>query len=199
VVISGPSGAGKSTVVKGLRARHSFRFSVSVTTRRPRPNEADGVHYHFVDRHRFEAMVRRDELLEWARYADRLYGTPRGPVMEWLAAGDDVLLDIEIQGARQVRNAMPEALLIFVVPPSIEELERRLRTRRDTPDVEARLAIARREIDEAPALFDHIVINDQVEAAVAEILGLLTGRDLTGRDLTGRDGDSPGSNYHEPP
>jgi guanylate kinase len=157
------------------------------------------VHYHFVDRHRFEAMVRRDELLEWARYADRLYGTPRGPVMEWLAAGDDVLLDIEIQGARQVRNAMPEALLIFVVPPSIEELERRLRTRRDTPDVEARLAIARREIDEAPALFDHIVINDQVEAAVAEILGLLTGRDLTGRDLTGRDGDSPGSNYHEPP
>lgn len=194
MVISGPSGAGKSTVVKGLRARHSFRFSVSVTTRRPRPNEADGVHYHFVDRDRFEAMVQREELLEWARYADRLYGTPRGPVMEWLAAGDDVLLDIEIQGARQVRNAMPEALLIFVVPPSIEELERRLRTRRDTPDVEARLAIARREIDEAPALFDHIVINDQVEAAVAEILGL-----LTGRDLTGRDGDSPGSNYHEPP
>ena len=194
MVISGPSGAGKSTVVKGLRARHSFRFSVSVTTRRPRPNEADGVHYHFVDRDRFEAMVRRDELLEWARYADRLYGTPRGPVMEWLAAGEDVLLDIEIQGARQVRNAIPEALLIFVVPPSLEELERRLRTRRDTPDVEARLAIARREIDEAPALFDHIVINDQVEAAVAEILGL-----LTGRDLTGRDGDSPGSNYHEPP
>jgi len=123
VVISGPSGAGKSTVVKGLRARHSFRFSVSVTTRRPRPNEADGVHYHFVDRHRFEAMVRRDELLEWARYADRLYGTPRGPVMEWLAAGDDVLLDIEIQGARAVRALYPNAVLVFIVPPSADEIQ----------------------------------------------------------------------------
>lgn len=186
-MISGPSGAGKSTVVKALRARHSFRFSVSVTTRHARPNEVDGVHYHFIDRTRFETMVRRRELLEWARYAGRLYGTPRQPVMEWLAAGDDVLLDIEIQGARQVRSAMAEALLIFVVPPSLEELERRLRARRDTPDVEARLEIARREIEEAPALFDHIVVNDEVDAAVAEILDLLC------------DGDGAETNYHESP
>src|SRR5882757_449792 len=126
-VLSGPSGVGKGTVVAAVRARHPHVWvSVSCTTRRPRPGEVDGVQYRFVDRPTFEAMVQRGELLEHAEFAGNLYGTPRAPVREHLAAGTPTLLEIELQGARQVRQSVPDAQFVFLTPPSWDELERRL-------------------------------------------------------------------------
>ncbi|HSG79518.1 MAG TPA: guanylate kinase, partial [Acidimicrobiia bacterium] len=116
-------------MVDGLADRIPFRFSVSMTTRRARPDEVHGEDYFFVDRSRFERAIADGELLEWAEYAGHLYGTPRGPVAEMLQAGHDVLLDIELVGARQIRGAFPHALMIFIAPPGMEELERRLRSR----------------------------------------------------------------------
>lgn len=175
LVVSGPSGAGKSTIVRGLLVEHPFVFSVSVTTRAPRPSEVDGIHYRFVSSEEFAGMIERSELLEWAQYGVDLYGTPRSTVIERLEAGHDVLLEIEIQGARQVRSVHPSAVLVFVAPPSMEELERRLRGRGDTDDeaIERRLDIARSEMIEAPEVFDIIVVNDDVDTAVADILTAL--------------------------
>ena len=130
IVISGPSGAGKSTVVfKAIEGRDDVCFSTSVTTRKPRPGETDGKEYFFVDLDRFREMVENDELLEHAEYVANSYGTPRAYVEKQLESGCNVLLDIEVQGARQVHEKMPEAVMIFVAPPSLEELERRLRGR----------------------------------------------------------------------
>ncbi len=173
--MSGPSGAGKSTIVRGLLVEHPFVFSVSVTTRSPRPSEVDGIHYRFVSSEEFAGMIERSELLEWAQYGVDLYGTPRSTVIERLEAGHDVLLEIEIQGARQVRSVHPSAVLVFVAPPSMEELERRLRGRGDTdPEaIERRLEIARSEMIEAPEVFDIIVVNDDVDLAVSDILSAL--------------------------
>ena len=123
IVVSGPSGVGKSSVVEGLAERLGFHFSVSMTTRGRRPGERDGVDYHFVDRERFEAAVAAGDLAEWARYSGHLYGTPRAEIGPHLDAGEDVLLDIELIGARQVRRAYPEALMVFILPPSLEVLE----------------------------------------------------------------------------
>ena len=135
-VLSGPSGVGKDSVIELIRARAPWVWlSVSVTTRRIRPYEVDGVHYHFVTRAEFERLVDGGQLLEWADFAGNLYGTPRGPVEARLSAGQPVLLKIDLQGARQVRDAMPEAQLVFLAPPSWEELERRL-TGRGTDDPE---------------------------------------------------------------
>ena len=175
LVVSGPSGAGKSTIVRGLLVEHPFMFSVSVTTRSPRPSEVDGIHYRFVSDDEFAGMIERGELLEWAQYGLDLYGTPRTVVIERLEAGHDVLLEIEIQGARQVRAVHPSAVLVFVAPPSMEELERRLRGRGDTDEqsISRRLAIAQSELTEAPEVFDIIVVNDDVDAAVKDILSAL--------------------------
>jgi guanylate kinase len=175
VVIAGPSGAGKSTVVAALRRRHPFHFSVSATTRPPRPSEVDGVHYRFVERAEFERMAQGGELLEWAEYGANLYGTPREAVEAHLRRGRDVLLEIEIQGARQVRRGFPAAVMVFIAPPSLEELERRLRRRGDTDEqaIARRLEIARREMAEAPGLFDHVVVNRDIEETVAEVGRLL--------------------------
>lgn len=127
IVISGPSGAGKSTVVfKAIEGREDVCFSTSVTTRKPRPGEVDGREYFFVDPDRFKEMVENDELLEYAEYVANSYGTPRAYVEEKLEAGLNVLLDIEVQGARQVHEKMPDAVKIFIIPPSLEELEKRL-------------------------------------------------------------------------
>ena len=175
LVISGPSGAGKSTVVfKAIEGRTDICFSTSVTTRSPRPGEVDGREYFFVDFERFREMVEKDELLEHAEYVANRYGTPRSYVEKRLSEGMNVLLDIEVQGARQVRRRMPEAVLIFIAPPSMEELERRLRGRAtDTESaIEGRLIRARQEYQEAD-FYDYLIINDDVERAAAKLSAII--------------------------
>jgi guanylate kinase len=177
LVVSGPSGSGKSSIVNELIARLDLDFSVSVTTRLPRPGERHGVHYTFISRKDFESMIESGELLEWAQYNNRFYGTPAAPVEAANAAGRDVLLEIEIQGARQIRDKRPDAIMFFITPPSLEELEKRLTRRGDTSaaDIEDRLEVAEFEMAEAPELFDHIVVNDRLDRAVAEVEALITG------------------------
>lgn len=171
VVVTGPSGVGKDTVVRALLAdRSDAEHSVSVTTREPREGERDGVDYHFVDRAAFQRMAEEGRLLEWAEYAGHLYGTPAEPVREAVAQGRVVILDIEVEGALQVREREPRALLLFLAPPDLDELERRLRER-DTEDemaVSRRLEAAREELDRRDH-FDAVVVNDDLEACVAEV------------------------------
>jgi guanylate kinase len=178
LVVSGPSGSGKSSIVRELIDRLGIEFSVSATTRLPRPGERHGVHYNFISRREFESMIENDELLEWAVYNNRYYGTPMSPIEETLDDQRDILLEIEIQGARQVRERKPEAVMYFIAPPSLEELEKRLRRRGDTSeeDIEDRLEIAESEMAEAPDLFDHIIVNDNLEQAISELEGLITAR-----------------------
>ena len=170
-VVSGPSGAGKSSVVAGLRQRRPVYFSVSATTREARFGETHGVHYWFLQPEEFAALLDTGDLLEWAEYNGRQYGTLRKPVVDHLSAGEDVLLEIEVQGARQVRASHPEAVMFFIVPPGLDELESRLRRRGDTSeaDIRNRLEIARREMEEAEILFDHVVVNDILEMAIEEV------------------------------
>jgi guanylate kinase len=174
-VLSGPSGVGKGSVIAAVRRRHpSVWLSVSVTTRAPRPGEVDGVQYHFVDPAEFSRLVDEGELLEHATYAGSSYGTPRRPVEEQLAAGVPALLEIELQGARQVRTAMPDAQLVFLAPPSFDELARRL-TGRGTEDperVRRRLDLARIEMA-AEDEFDVVVVNDDLEQAADRLVALL--------------------------
>ena len=171
-VLSGPSGVGKGSVIAVVRRRHpQVWLSVSVTTRAPRPGETDGVEYHFVDQAEFDRMVAAGELLEHASYAGNSYGTPRAAVESRLAAGVPALLELELQGARQVKAAMPEARLVFLAPPSFEELARRL-TGRGTEDPEVihrRLDVARVELAAEDA-FDQVIVNDDIEAAAARLV-----------------------------
>jgi len=175
VVVSGPSGAGKSSVVAGLARHAAFHFSVSMTTRPARAGEEDGVDYHFVSRAEFLAARDAGELLEWAEYSSHLYGTPRAPVERRLAAGSDVVLDVELLGAEQVKAAYPEARLVFIAPPSPAVLEARLRGRGDTGDeqIARRLAVAASQIEEGRERFDHFVVNDDLGRAIAEVAGIL--------------------------
>lgn len=174
-VVSGPSGVGKSSVVGQLRKLNpNIYFSISVTTRPPRPGEVDGEHYHFVDRATFDRMVENGELLEHAQFAGNWYGTPRAPVERALAEGRPAVLEIELQGARQVRAAMPDAYLVMLMPPSWEELVARL-TGRGTERreaVEARLAEAERELA-AAGEFDARVVNADVREAAEQLLDLI--------------------------
>jgi guanylate kinase len=175
-VLSGPSGVGKGTVVTEVRRRHpAVWVSVSVTTRRPRPGEVDGDHYHFVDDGEFDRLIATDGLLEWAEYAGNRYGTPVAPLRRHLATGAPALLEIELQGARQVRARDPEAQLVFLAPPSWAALVSRLAGRGSEPPAvqERRLALAQAELD-AAGEFDVVVVNDDVSRAADELVGLLT-------------------------
>ena len=174
-VISGPSGAGKSTVLSNaLNGRTDTVFSTSVTTRAPRPGEVEGVDYFFVDHQRFYEMVKNNELLEHAEFVSNRYGTPKAYVMEKMNEGFNVVLDIEVQGARQVNKKMPDAVKIFIVPPSIEELEQRLRGRGTDSEeaIKGRLTRARQEYLEAD-FYDYIIINDDVEKAANELTSII--------------------------
>ena len=174
IVISGCSGVGKNTVLGiMMEKRKDLAFSVSATTRDPRPNEIDGVHYYFITRQRFEEMIVGGEFLEYDEHNTYYYGTPRGQA-ERKRENGHVLLDIEPKGAEQVRRAEPEAILIFIKPPSMEELERRLRGRGDTSDdqIAIRLARAAWEMEQS-AWYDYVVTNDDAERCADEILKII--------------------------
>ncbi len=171
IVISGPSGAGKSTVIKLLMdANPNIVFSVSATTRAPREGEVDGVNYYFVDRPRFEEMIEKGELLEYAKYVDNYYGSPREAVYNNLIKGKDVLFDIEVQGAMQIKRICPTAILIFIVPSSFSEIEKRLRARGTESEetIAHRLETAKREYRYAPD-YNYLVLNDDPAVAAGEI------------------------------
>ncbi len=174
IVISGASGVGKGTVLGiVMKKRADLKFSVSATTRQPRPGEIDGVHYYFVTRERFEEMIAAGEFLEYDLHMENYYGTPRQQAMEKTENGH-VLLDIEPKGAAQVRKSMPEATLIFIMPPTAQELENRLRGRGDTPSdqIAIRLKRAQWEMEQA-AWYDHVVVNDDAERCAEEILKII--------------------------
>jgi len=178
-VVAGPSGVGKGTVIRRvLEIDPNVVLSVSATTRAPRPGEVDGVDYRFVSEEEFDRLVASEALLEWAViFGHHRSGTPSQPVEAARSEGRHVVLEIDVQGARQVRQRAPDAVLVFLAPPSLEELERRLRNRRteDEAQLAGRLAAAREELAEASG-FDHVVVNDEVNRAAEEIARILQGR-----------------------
>jgi guanylate kinase len=174
-VISGPSGAGKSTIIRQvLKEVGHLSYSVSHTTRSPREKEVEGVDYHFVDRETFQEMIRGEDFLEWAQVYDDFYGTSRSELHRRLGTGTDVILDVDVQGAANVRAGVPEAVLIFVLPPSLEVLEDRLRRRGTNTEesVRTRMEKALREIGECRK-YDYIVFNDELEEAVRRVRSII--------------------------
>ena len=170
-VISGFSGVGKGTAVKELLKKYPYALSVSATTRSPRPGEVPGVSYHYITKEEFEKRIEEGDFFEWARYVENYYGTPKSFVMEKLEAGQDVILEIEAEGAFKVRSQYPEAMLIFMVPPSMEELRRRLvgRGTETAETVAKRLKKAAEEELDRAKLYDFLVINDDLQACVEEL------------------------------
>ena len=185
VVVSGPSGAGKGTICQALLEKTTLAYSVSATTRKPRAGEVDGESYYFLSVEAFEKMIEKDELLEWAKVYDNYYGTPLKKVEEKLTAGEDILLEIDTQGAMKVREKFPEGVYIFILPPSLTELERRIRGRdTETEDVlQKRLAAAIGEI-EAGKCYKYVVANDEVDSAVESVCAILAAE----RRLVARNG-----------
>ena len=174
VVISGASGVGKGTVLGiMMKKREDLKFSVSATTRAPRPSETDGVHYYFVTKEQFEEMIATGQMLEYSAHAANYYGTPRAQAEEKMQTGS-VLLDIEPNGAGQVKKAAPDAVLVFIMPPSMEELERRLRGRGDTSEEQIAMRLERAVWEmEQRHWYDHVVVNDDAERCAEEILKII--------------------------
>ncbi len=188
LVIAAPSGAGKSSITRALLAEElGLALSVSVTTRAPRPGEREGVHYHFRDQAVFDTMAASGSLLEWARVFGRSYGTPRAPVEAALARGQDVMFDIDWQGHRQLRAALPgDVVSVFILPPSLADLESRLRARGadDGAEIARRMTAARAEIAHWPE-FDHVIVNDRLAAAVGAVQSVLCAARLATLRQTG--------------
>ena len=175
IVITGPSGVGKGTLLQAIFQEYpDLHFSVSATTRAPRPNETEGTHYYFLTQSEFQAKIKQNEFLEWAEFAGNYYGTPKAPILEKVKEGLTVILEIELEGARHVRQTAPEACQIFILPPSMEALEHRIRARgQDQPDAIAkRLARAKVEVAAAHE-FDHQIINDDLDRARLELENLI--------------------------
>lgn len=178
VVFTGPSGVGKGTILRSVLADHpEIYLSISATTRTPRAGEVEGQHYYFMDRAGFQELVNRNELLEWAEFAGNCYGTPRKPIEAQVDQGKLVILEIELEGARQVRETFPDAYQIFVLPPSIEELEHRIRQRGQDEEsaIQKRLAKAGIEM-EAANEFDQQIVNDDLQTAVQQLKLALFGQ-----------------------
>jgi len=198
-VITGPSGVGKGTLIRGLMERlGALELSVSATTRAPRPGEKDGVDYHFLTREEFDRRVREGDFVEHADYAGRSYGTLRSELEERVRAGTPIVLEIEVQGARQVRASVPDAVQVFIAPPSLEELRTRLigRGTDDPEGVERRLRVAAEELEAQPE-FGHVVVNDRLQDALEQLTGIVSA-ELRGGASAERDGgattlrDQPG-------
>jgi guanylate kinase len=195
-VITGPSGVGKGTLIRGLMERlPELQLSVSATTRAPRPGERDGVDYHFLTREEFDRRVREGEFVEHADYAGRSYGTLRSELGERVRAGTPVVLEIEVQGARQVRGSVPDAVQVFIAPPSLEELRTRLigRGTDDPEEVERRLRVAAEELVAQPE-FAHVVVNDRLQDALEQLTAVVA-VELDGPGTTLE--DQPGKATHQ--
>lgn len=187
IVVSSPSGGGKGTILSELFKRNeNLKMSVSATTRSPREGEVDGVHYYFISKEEFKAKIENGEMLEYANYVSNYYGTPKAPVDKWLSEGKDVILEIEVQGGKQVKEIAPDCVSLFVLPPSLEILEQRLRGRgTETDDVICnRMAQASREIG-CVIDYDYAVVNNTVEQAVSDIEAIIAAEKLrVSRDKT---------------
>lgn len=170
-VISGPSGVGKGTLLKMLLEKHpEISFSVSATTRKPRPGEVDGVNYFYISKEKFEDSIKKDEFIEWAKFADNYYGTYKKTVEKALLEGKNIALEIEVQGAMQIREKMPEAILIFILPPSIDELKARLKGRNTEAEevIQKRLSVVESEFEKRK-YFNYEIINDNLDRALEEL------------------------------
>ncbi len=187
LVVSAPSGAGKTTLCRTvMKQLHGLAFSISHTTRPARPTERNGIDYHFVDPQAFQTLIDNNVFLEWADVHSKRYGTARMPVEERLTRGHDVLFDIDVEGGRQIAARLPDAVLLFILPPSMTELERRLRGRgTDNPaQIDQRLHAAAQEIEAAGSLYTHWLVNDDLETAVDQLRSLIVGERLRRADHT---------------
>lgn len=181
IILSGPSGSGKDTILAPLAKREqNVQLSISMTTRKARVGEIDGVHYYFVDRAEFEEKIADNDILEYAEYSGNYYGTPKAPVDMWLDEGKNVILKIEVKGAENIRRIYPDAVSIFILPPSMQILEERLRNRESETEasLQSRLAIARDEIKRSDE-YDYIVVNDVVDDAVNDICSIIQAEQLS--------------------